>query len=321
MPSPWGLLVGSIISETMRIAIFGSGGVGGYFGGRLAAAGEDVTFLARGEHLAALRRGGLSIESPRGALSLPAVAAAERPEDVGPVDVVLFAVKLYDVDEAAAKLAPLLGPDTAVITTQNGVDAASMVSRHVPPESVVPGAAYIVATITAPGRIRHVVADRLLFGEPDGTRSRRLERFEAAARRAGLGAKLSEAIDVDVWTKFVRLATWAGMTAVTRSPMGVVRQDPSLLAMTMDAVREAIAVGEARGIRFAPSVVEETLELVHGFQYESRSSMLEDLEHGRRLELPWLSGAVVRLGEEARVPTPIHRFLATVLRPFVDGAR
>jgi 2-dehydropantoate 2-reductase len=303
----------------MRIAVFGSGGVGGYFGGRLAAAGEDVVFLARGEHLAALRRGGLAIESPKGDLVLPSVAAEERPEDVGPVDAVLFAVKLYDLEQAAARLGPLLGPSTAVITLQNGVEAAAMVSPHAGVEHVVAGAAYIVASITAPGRIRHVVADTLVFGEWDGSRSARLEALEAAARRAGIRAKLSTEIDVDVWTKFVRLATWSGMTAVARSPIGVLRDDEALFTMMMDAVREAIAVGEARGIRFAPCVVEETVELVRGFPRESKSSMLEDLEHGRRLELPWLSGAVARLGKEAGVPTPIHRFLATVLRPFVNG--
>lgn len=311
----------TIISNIMKIAIFGSGGVGGYFGGRLAAAGEDVTFLARGESLAALLREGLSIESPKGDLRLPAVNAVERPEDVGPVDVVLFAVKLYDVEEAAARLRPLLGPETAVITLQNGVDAVEMVSRHIGREHVVAGTAYIVASIVGPGRIRHVVADTLLFGEKDGSRSPRLVALETAARNAGVRAKLSETVEVDVWTKFVRLSTWAGMTTATRSPIGVLRDDDALFSMTMDAVREAIAVGEARGIRFAPTIVEETLDLVRGFPYESKSSMLEDLEHGRRLELPWLSGAVVRLGVEANVPTPIHRFLSTVLGPFVGGRR
>jgi len=304
----------------MRIAIYGSGGVGGYFGGRLAAAGEDVTFLARGEHLAALRRG-LFLQSPKGDLTLSSVRAVERPEDVGPVDVDLFAVMRYDVAEAAPRLGPLLGPSTAVVTLQNGVEAAAMLVPHAGIEQVVPGAAYIVASVVAPGRIRHVVADTLVFGEPNGSRSARLEALESAARGAGLHAKLSTDIESDVWTKFVRLATWAGMTAATRSPIGVLREDEALLAMTMDAVREAIAVGEARGIRFAPGVVDETLDLVRGFPHETKSSMLEDLEHGRRLELPWLSGAVERLGREAGVPTPIHAFLATVLHPFVNGRR
>jgi 2-dehydropantoate 2-reductase len=305
----------------MKIAIFGSGGAGGYFGGRLAAAGEEIVFLARGEHLAAIRRDGLSIDSPKGNLRLPAVTATDRPEDVGPVDVVLFAVKLYDVEESAAKLTPLLRPGTAVILLQNGVDAVDMVARHVPREHIVPGAAYIVAAIDSPGRIRHTTAQTLVFGEPDGSRSQRLLAFEEAALRSGLRAKLSEAIEIDLWTKFVRLSTWSGMTTLTRSPMGLIREDPEMMAMMTDALAEAISVGEARGIPFAPSVVEETLAMVHGFPYSSKSSMLEDLERGRRLELPWLSGAVARLGEEAGVPTPVHRFITTSLRPFVEGVK
>jgi 2-dehydropantoate 2-reductase len=192
----------------MKIAVFGSGGVGGYFGGRLAAAGEDVTFLARGEHLAALRQRGLAIVSPKGDVTIPKVSATDNPEEIGPVDVVLFTVKLYDVDAAAATLAPLIGKDTAVVTLQNGVDAAEMVSRHVGRQHVVPGVAYIVAAIDAPGHVRHTVADRLLFGEPDGSRSDRLVALESACKKAGFRATLSQAIDNDVWTKFVRLSTW-----------------------------------------------------------------------------------------------------------------
>jgi 2-dehydropantoate 2-reductase len=303
----------------MTIAVFGTGAVGGYFGGRLAAAGEQVVFLARGRHLDALRRDGLTIASPKGDLRLSRIQASDRPADIGPVDLVLFAVKLYDAEGAAALLSPLIGRDTAVITVQNGVDAVDTVSRHVGREHVVGGAAYIIAAVEAPGRIRHTAKDSLVFGESDGSRSPRLLAFEAAAQRAGFGATLSTNITGDLWTKFVRLATWSGMTTVTRSPIGVLRDNPALMAMMSSALDEAIAVGRARGVAFPDALREETMTLVKSFPEGSKSSMLEDLEHGRRLELPWLSGAVARMGREAGVPTPVHRFIATVLEPFVAG--
>jgi len=303
----------------MRIAVFGTGAVGGYFGGRLAASGEDVSFIARGAHLATLRRHGLRITSPKGDLHLR-VSATDSPAAVGPVDVVLLTVKLYDVDAAAATLAPLIGPDSVVITLQNGVEAVEMVSRHVGRAHVAGGVAYVVAVADEPGHIRHTTADRLVFGEPDGQLSPRLAAFQEAGRRAGFVADLSPHIDSDLWVKFVRLGTWSGMTAVTRSPMGVIREHPELLAMMEGALDEAIAVGHARGITFPDGLVEGTQQMVLNFPYESKSSMLEDLERGRRLELPWLSGAIARMGHDAGVPTPTHAFINAVLLPFQNGA-
>jgi 2-dehydropantoate 2-reductase len=303
----------------VKIAIFGSGGVGGYFGARLAAAGEDVTFLARGAHLKAMHDEGLHIESPSGNLHLPKVEATDRPQAIGPVDVVLFTVKLYDVDTAAATLRPLIGPDTVVITLQNGVEAMDMVARHVGDDHVAGGAAYIVVVIDKPGHLRHTTAHSLVFGERDGTRSERLVAFEAACLRAGFKGKASTDVQTDLWVKFIRLSTWSGMTTVTRSPMGIVRDDPALFKMMMDAIDEAIAVGRGRGITFPADILDSTLGMIKGFPPTSKSSMLEDLERGRSLELPWLSGAVVRLGEEAGVPAPTHRFITTVLTPFVNG--
>ena len=208
----------------MKIAIFGSGGVGGYFGGRLAASGQDVTFLARGAHLLALQQHGLRITSPLGDAHVAKVQATDRPQAIGPVDVVLLTTKLYDTDAAAATLAPLIGPNTVVITLQNGVDAVDMVAAHVGRQHVAGGVAYIVAVIQEPGHIRHTTAQQLVFGEMDGRRSDRLVAFEQACIKAGFQAKASENIQADLWTKFVRLATWSGMTSVTRSPMGVVRE-------------------------------------------------------------------------------------------------
>ena len=305
----------------MKIAIFGSGGVGGYFGGRLAAAGENVTFLARGAHLLALQQDGLHIESPLGNVHVPKVHATDRPQAVGAVDVVLFTVKLYDVDAAAATLAPLIGPDTVVITLQNGVDAVDMVAKHVGAHHVAGGAAYIVAVIDKPGHLRHTTAHQLVFGERDGRRSDRLAAFEEAGLRAGFQAKASTDIESDLWVKFIRLATWSGLTAATRSPLGVLRETPETLELMVAAIQEVIDVARAKGVTLPPDIMETTMALMMGFPHNSKSSQLEDLERGRRLELPWLSGAVVRIGKEAGVPTPIHRFITAVLTPFVNGTK
>jgi 2-dehydropantoate 2-reductase len=230
-------------------------------------------------------------------------------------------VKLYDLDSAAATLAPMIGPDTVVITLQNGVDAIDMVARHVGASHVAGGVAYIVAVIDKPGHIRHTIAQQLVFGERDGRRSDRLVAFEEAGIRAGFQAKTSTDIEADLWVKFVRLATWSGMTTVTRSPMGVVRDHPGTFEMMIAAIDEVIAVGRAKGINLPADIMESTLKLIRSFPAGSKSSMLEDIERGRRLELPWLSGAVVRLGREAGVPTPIHQFITTILTPLVDGSR
>lgn len=302
----------------MRIAVFGTGAVGGYFGARLLEAGADVSFIARGTHLAALQRDGLRITSPKGNLHR-AVTATEDPSAIGPVDVVLFTVKLYDVDTAAARLTPLIGPDTVVITLQNGVEAVDMVARHAGTDHVAGGVAYVVAVVDQPGHIVHTAADRLVFGERDGRLSARLQRFQEAGRRAGFVADLSPHVDVDLWVKFVRLGTWSGMTAATRSSMGVIRQHPPLMRMMDAALDEAIAVGRAGGIRFPDEVEEGTRQMVQNLPPESKSSMLEDLERGRRLELPWLSGAIARMGEERGVPTPTHAFINAILLPHQHG--
>ena len=305
----------------MRIAIVGAGGVGGYFGARLAAAGADVSFVARGAHLEAMRTNGLRVESPKGDVHLPRVTAVENPADIGPVDVVLFAVKLYDAEAAAALLPPLVGPSTIVIPLQNGVDAVDMVGRVVAREHVGGGVAYVAAVIAEPGLVRHTAMDHLIFGELDGSRTPRLEALQEACGRAGFQSTLSDHIRSDIWSKFVRLSVFSGMTAVTRSPMGVLRDDPDLMAMMQAAIMEGMKVAHAKGIELPSSTLNEVMTMVNGLPPNAKSSMLEDLERGKRLELPWLSGAVVRIGAEAGVLTPIHQFIATVLKPYVTGAR
>jgi 2-dehydropantoate 2-reductase len=305
----------------MRIAIVGSGGVGGYFGGRLAAAGSDVHFIARGTHLQVMRSRGLRIDSPKGQLNLHRVSATDDPSAVGPVDAVLFAVKLYDTDSATRLLPPLIGPDTIVVSLQNGVDSVAILTRAVGRPHVAGGVAYVAAVISEPGVIRHTAMDHLIFGELDGAKSARLERLLADCLAAGFQATLSERIDADIWSKFVRLSVFSGMTSVTRSPIGVLRDDPDLFAMLQAAILECMAVAHAKSIQLPPGVLDEIMSMVHGLPPQAKSSMLEDLERGRPLELPWLSGAVVRIGEEAGVPTPIHRFIATVLKPHTNGSK
>ena len=305
----------------MRIAVVGSGGVGGYFGGRLAAAGADVTFLARGAHLAAMRASGLRLESPKGDAHIPTVKATGDPAAIGPVDVVLFAVKLYDFESAMSALPPLLGPDTVVVPLQNGVDSVAMLRRTIGDAHTCGGTCYVSALITSPGVIKHVAMDRLVFGEIDGRRSSRLEGLLAACAPAGFQASISADINVDIWAKFARLSVLSGLTTVTRSPLGVIMNDPSLFTMLKDAVRETWSVARAKKVNLPDSTVEDVAVQFGQLPPQTKASMCEDLERGRRLELPWLSGAVARLGSETGVPTPIHSFITAVLGPFVDGQR
>jgi 2-dehydropantoate 2-reductase len=304
----------------MRIAILGSGGVGGYFGGRLAATGTDVTFIARGAHLAALRERGLRIESPQGNIHVPRVIATDDPAESGPVDIVFFAVKLYDTDTAMRMLPPLLGPHTLVVPFQNGVDSVDALTRAVGRAHVAGGTAYVYAVIAEPGLIRHTAMGRLIFGPLDGGKSPLLEQLLDACRTAGFDAILSDDITTDIWSKFARLTVFSGLTAVTRCPIGRLRDDTGLSEMMRGALRESISVARARGVPLGDDLVDEVQAATAALPANARSSMLDDLERGRPLELPWLSGAIVRIGQEVGVDTPIHRFIATVLNPHVNGS-
>jgi len=305
----------------MRIAVVGAGGVGGYFGGRLASTGTDVAFIARGAHLAAMRANGLRNQSPKGDVHVPRVTATDDPAEIGPVDVVMFTVKLYDADQALRLLPPLLGASTVVIPFQNGVDAVDLVRRAVGRERTAGGTCYVSAVIAEPGVIKHTAMDHLIFGELDGTRSQRLECLREACARTNFQTTLSADIAVDIWTKFTRLSVLSGLTTVARSPLGVIVGDPDLFAMLKTAVGEALAVAHAKGIHVPGNMVDDVARAYQALPPQTKSSMLEDLERGRRLELPWLSGAVARIGAEVGVPTPIHSFIATVLKPFVNGTR
>ena len=305
----------------MRIAILGSGGVGGYFGGRLAAAGADVTFLARGAHLAALRERGLRIESPLGDLHLPRVAATDDPSSVGPVDLVFLTVKLYDTESAVGMIPPLLGPHTLVVPFQNGVDSINLLTRAVALAHVAGGTTYVSAVISQPGVIRHTAMNRLIFGPLEGAPPPVLEQLLELATAAGIDAVLSQTIVADIWTKFVRLTAFSGMTAVARCPIGHVLADPDLFAMLQAALRESIAVARARRIPLPARIFDVIVGSMGEMPRGTKSSMLEDLERGRPLELPWLSGAIVRTGAEAGVETPTHHLIVTLLKPHELGGR
>ncbi|MCC7275993.1 MAG: 2-dehydropantoate 2-reductase, partial [Alphaproteobacteria bacterium] len=275
----------------MRIAVMGAGGVGGYFGGLLARDGADVTFVARGAHLEALRRAGLTVESPATPFTLPAVRATDDPAAIGPVDVVLFAVKLYDMAEAATAIGPLVGPGTIVVPLQNGVEAPEILARAVGREHVAGGVAYIAAVVASPGVVRHAgMQPRLAFGPLEGPVPAPLTALKAACDHAGVHATLADDVRRVIWEKFVLLASVSGLTALTRHPIGPVRTNPATRALLVESLAETAAVAAAAGVRLAADQPERTLGFIDALPEGMRSSMLEDLERGRRLEVPWLSG-------------------------------
>ena len=308
----------------MRIAVIGAGGVGAAFGAALAAAGAnagtEVHFVARGAHLRAMREGGLRIEGGRGTTVVRPARATDDPASIGAVDVVLFCVKLWDVEAAGAAIRPLLGPATAVIPLQNGIDAADRLIPILGARAVMGGVAQISATIAEPGVIRQTgTFMRLVFGELDGGRSARGEAFLNLCRQAGFDASLSEHILTDLWMKFILLASNAAITAATRTPLGVLRDDPDIEPLFARAYAEVAAVGRAKGIAIPEDAVERTVGFNRAAPPAMMASMAHDLIRGSRIELPWLSGKVVSLGRELGVPTPVHETLHAVLKPFVDG--
>jgi 2-dehydropantoate 2-reductase len=304
----------------MKIAIMGAGALGCYFGGRILQAGGDVSFIARGAHLEALRTNGLTIESPLGDAHIAPVTASDDPAEIGEADLVLFLVKLYDTEEAARAMAPLLGPNTGVLSFQNGVDAWQRIGAIVGEERVIGGTAYIPADIRVPGIIRHSGAfARLTFGEFDGSLSERCEAFQAILEKAGVEAQLVEDIDVRIWEKFIILSALSAITTLTRLPIGPIMADHHAARLFEAALRETHAVGMARCPGLSADAADRQMAIARGFPPHMRASMLDDLERGKRLELRDLSGAVVRIGKETGVPTPVHETVLAALHPYADG--
>jgi len=304
----------------MKIAVMGSGGVGGYFGARLADAGSDVSFIARGAHLEAIRNEGLRVKSPFGDMHVTSVRATNDPADVGPVDIVLFATKLYDTESAGEMCKPFIGDDTAVISLLNGVDSEDQLSQILGANHVSGGVARISAEIAAPGVVHHHSNFASIeFGELDGRKSDRLQTFLDTAKAASIDAQLVDDINVAIWEKFILLAGFSAITSLTRLPAGPVRDNPGTWELMQDATRETEAVARARGVKLAGNVLETITRFQRKMPDTMKSSMLIDLENGRRLELEWLSGAVCRLGHAAGVDTPINCLVLAALSPFKAG--
>jgi len=306
----------------MRIVVFGAGGVGGYFGARLARGGEDVAWVARGEHLRAMLAGGLQVESPLGDFHVEKVTASDDPARLGPTDVVLLAVKAWQVPGAARALGPLLGPQTFVVPLENGVEAPGQVASAIGEARVVGGLCRIISQLAGPGRIRHGgVEPQVVFGELDRRRSERCELLRQAFTRAGVRAEVPADIQVAIWEKFLFIASTSAVGAVTRAPVGALRQLPETRELLRRAMEEVRALARARGVEVSADVLPRTLAFLDALPPDGTASMQRDVVAGRPSELEAQSGAIVRLGREAGVPTPVHDFLYASLLPLERRAR
>jgi 2-dehydropantoate 2-reductase len=295
-----------------RIAVIGAGGLGGYFGALLARGGADVTFVARGAHLAAMRSHGLRVDP--GVVHLHPVQVTDDPGEIGVVDVVLICVKLWDTEGALSAVRPLVGPDTAVVSFQNGVLKEDLLAQAFGARHVLGGVAYVATTLTEPGVITKTgPLERLVFGELDGSTSARVESLLAACEAGGIAAEASTEISVEIWKKFVFLVGLSATTTTMRLPIGPIRDHPQARSFLLDLMREVVAVGRALGVPLAADYAEQRLAFADGVSPEMTSSMYHDLERGNRLEVPWLSGGVVALGQTVGVPTPLNRAVADIL--------
>lgn len=303
----------------MKIAVMGAGGIGGYVGGRLAAAGEDVHLVARGRHLEALRHRGLRIESPHGDLALPDIHATPDPAEIGPVDLIVFTVKLGDSQEAAAMMAPMISPATRLLTLQNGIDSKDFLADYMARPRIAAGVIYVASYIKQPGVIinpgglHRIVADTL-GGDPVMA-----DFFAGCERAVGLEAVAANPADHAVWQKFIGVVAFSGVTCITRLPIGAVYEHPEAVAFMGALLDENVAVAQARGMDFDGAESERMITLFGNQPYEQKSSMLVDLEGGRALELAWLSGRVCALGDELGVATPANRAVCAALAPYVSG--
>lgn len=304
----------------MHIAVMGAGGVGGYFGARLAAAGHDVSFVARGRHLAAMRASGLAVRSACGDMAIAAPRVTDDPATLPRADVVLFTVKLWDTEAAAHALQPLLAHGGAAMPLQNGVESIDRVAAVVGAEQVMGGVAYIAATIGEPGVIVHTgTLARLRFGPVLPHQRPAAEALQAALEGAGVDAELVPDIHRTLWEKFVFLVALSGLTSISGQPLGVVRGDPELRAQFEAAMYEVWSLARARGVALADDFVAGQMRFADTLPHEMRSSMLNDLVAGRRLEAPWLCGAVERMAKALRVATPVNNAIHAALLPYCDG--
>lgn len=300
----------------MRIAVFGAGGVGGYFGGRLAFSGEEVFFIARGEYLRALQVDGLRVDSPQGEFRVRPVQATNDPQQVGPVDVILLAVKAWQVVDAAQEMLPMIGPSTFIVPLLNGIEAPTQLAAILGEERVLGGLCRISSHIAGPGQIRHVgIEPHITFGELDNRTSPRCDRLKAAFQRAKVSVEIPEDIWVAIWDKFLFIASLSAVGAVTRAPVGVIRSLPSTRRLLEQAMEEIIAVAQANQVYLPVDAVSRKLDFIDSLPEDTQPSMQRDILSGHPSELEAQAGAVVRLGSARGVPTPVNAFLYASLLP------
>jgi len=298
----------------MRIVIFGTGGVGGYFGGRLAQAGEDVTFVARGEHLRAIKANGLKIDSSSGAFVVFPAKATDNASEIGEVDLVILGVKAWQVPEAARAIKPLVGPNTTVVPMENGVDAVPQLVAELGSKNVIGGLCRIVSFVVAPGHIRHTgFTPSIIIGELDNERSDRIRRIEQVFKHAGLDTTIAADIQVALWTKFLFIASFSGVGAIANAPAGVLRSDPKWRGLMLSAMQEIYALAHARGVDLPPDSVDKVMAAVDGLPADTTSSMQRDIAAGKPSELDSQNGAVVRMAREAGVEVPTHTLIYETL--------
>jgi len=306
----------------MRIAVFGSGGVGGYFGGRLALAGDDVTFIARGEHLRALSMTGLKVDSIGGDFLIHPAKATSEPADVGPVELVILGVKAWQVPEAARAMKAMVGPATTVLPLQNGVDAAAQLAAELAHKPVIGGLCKIVSFVVEPGHIRHAGFEpSVIFGELDNRRTDRVENIHGAFTRAGVKAAIASDIQVTLWTKFLFIAAFSGVGALRRTPADALRSHPETRSLLLQAMEEIYALAHARGIALPEDSVEKAIASVDSLPADGTSSMQRDIAAGKPSELEAQNGAVVRMARESGVEVPTHEFIYGKLAPLEMKAR
>lgn len=306
----------------MRIAVIGAGGTGGYYGGLLAKHGHQVTFVARGAHLQAIRKNGLQVKSLFGDFSIVPAQATDDPSQVGEVDLVLFCTKTYDTDEAVQKMRPLIGPATTVLSLQNGIDAAERIGRVIGMEHMIAGATWISSAVEAPGVIKHMSEfRRVVIGELDGRVTPRVQAVYEAFKETGVTVELSDDIQKVLWTKYVFISAASGFGALTRLPMGEYRSVPETRGMIVNLMREVEAVARAHGVALDSDVVERSLAFMDQAAPHIKASMQLDVETGRRTELESMIGAIGRKGRERGVPTPVADMIYALLLPVELKAR
>ena len=306
----------------MKIAIFGTGGVGAYFGGRLAQAGEDVTFIARGEHLRAIQINGLKVESLNGDFLVYPVKATAEVNEVGPVDLVIVGVKAWQVPDAARSMKPMIGPNTTVLPLQNGVDAVGQLIAELGNDHVIGGLCKIVSFVVGPGHIRHAgFAPSVVIGETDDRRTDRIVEIEKTLNRAGVETMVAADINLALWMKFLFIASFSGVGAIANAPAGILRTDPELRAQMLRAMEEIYSLAHARGIKLPLDSIETVMAGVNGLPEDATSSMQRDIAAGRPSELESQNGAVVRMARESGIEVPTHELIYENLRPLEAKAR